>query len=118
MSEVSRNRLRLNRGCAVVRDPNELYRSATPLELFFDVTFIVAVGAAGGGLHHELTAGHIVDGIVGFVATFFMVWWAWVNYTWFASGHDSDDATHRLLTVVQMAGVLVFASGVGSAIED
>ncbi len=105
-------------GSAVERDGDEEHRSATPLELLFDLTFVVAVGAAADGLHHELVAGHVADGVLGFAMGFFGVWWAWMNYTWFASAHDSDDLVHRLLTLVQIAGVLVFATGISSVVED
>ncbi len=101
----------------MVRDPGEEHRAATPLELFFDLTFVVAVSRASAALHHELAADHVVDGVTGFVGVFFAVWWAWMTYTWFASAHDSDDVAHRLLTLVQMAGVLVLASGVTDAVE-
>jgi low temperature requirement protein LtrA len=106
------------RGRAVVRDPGEPHRAATPLELFFDLTFVVAVSRAAAALHHELAADHLAAGVVGFVGVFFAVWWAWMNYTWFASAHDSDDVPHRLLTLVQMAGVLVLAAGVTGAVEQ
>ena len=38
-----------------------------------------------------------------------------MNFTWFASAFDCDDAFYRVLTLVQMAGVLVLAAGVGPA---
>ncbi len=95
---------------AVVRAPDEEHRASTPLELFFDLTFVVAVGRAAAALDHELLAGHVRDGLTGFVLMFFAVWWAWMNFTWFASAHDSDDVPHRLLTLVQMAGVLVLSA--------
>ena len=38
-----------------------------------------------------------------------------MNYVWFASGHDSDDVPYRLLTLVQMAGVLILAAGIHDA---
>jgi low temperature requirement protein LtrA len=106
------------RGRAVVREPDEQHRTATPLELFFDLTFVVAVGRAAAALHHELGGGHTATALWGFAATFFAVWWAWMNFTWFASAHDSDDVAFRLLTLLQMAGVLVLASGVTRAVED
>ena len=49
---------------------------------------------------------------------FFGVWWAWMNFTWFASAHDADDVPYRLLTLVQMAGALVYAAGVTDAVEE
>jgi low temperature requirement protein LtrA len=105
------------RGRAVVRDRDEDHRTSTPLELFFDLTFVVGVGRAAEALHHELVAGHILHGIIGFAGVFFAVWWAWMNFTWFASAHDSDDVGHRLLTLIQMAGALVLACGVHQAVE-
>jgi len=42
--------------------------------------------------------------------TFFAIWWARMNFTWFASGYDTDDVPYRLFTMVQMAGVLVLAA--------
>ena len=46
---------------------------------------------------------------------FFAIWWAWVNFTWFASAYDVDDLLYRLLTFVQIIGVLILAAGVDSA---
>jgi low temperature requirement protein LtrA len=118
MAGISEGGVRRLRGRGVVRDPGEDHRSSTPLELFFDLTFVVAVSRAAAALHHELATDHAAEGVAGFVGVFFAVWWAWMNYTWFASAHDSDDVPHRLLTLVQMAGVLVLASGVTDAVES
>jgi low temperature requirement protein LtrA len=106
------------RGRAVTRDPDEPDRTSTPLELFYDLTFVVAVARASAALHHELVDGHVADGVWGFAGVFFAVWWAWMNGTWFASAHDSDDVPYRLLMLVQMAGVLVLAAGVTDALEQ
>jgi low temperature requirement protein LtrA len=40
-----------------------------------------------------------------------------VNFTWFASAYDTDDVAYRLLTLLQMAGVLVYAAGIPAAFE-
>jgi low temperature requirement protein LtrA len=48
---------------------------------------------------------------------FFAIWWAWMNFTWFASSYDTDDVTYRILTMVQMAGVLLLAAGVPAAAD-
>ncbi len=106
------------RGRAVLRDPDEGHRAATNLELFFDLVFVVAVGRAAAALHHQLGADHVGDALVGFATMFFALWWSWMNFTWFASAHDSDDVTHRLLTFVQMIGALVLAAGVTQAAEE
>ena len=90
-------------------------RASTSLELFFDLCFVVAVAQASSGLHHDLSEGHITDGVSGYLFIFFAVWWAWMNFTWFASAYDTDDVAYRLTTLVQMAGALVFAAGVPRA---
>jgi len=38
-----------------------------------------------------------------------------MNFTWFASAFDTDDWLYRVLTIVQMGGVLVLAAGVHDA---
>ena len=99
------------------RDPHEAHRAATPLELLFDLTFVVAVAAAVPELAHAVVDGHPGEGVVGYLLVFFGIWWAWMNFTWFASAFDCDDALYRVLTMVQMGGVLVLAAGVAPAFE-
>ncbi|MFF7993676.1 low temperature requirement protein A [Kitasatospora xanthocidica] len=96
----------------VPRDRDEPHRVATPLELFFDLCFVVAVGQAGRELAHSLAAGHYGEGLRGYVLAFFAIWWAWMNFTWFASAYDCDDVPYRVTTLVQIAGVLILAAGV------
>jgi low temperature requirement protein LtrA len=97
------------------RDPGEPHRSSTPLELLFDLCFVVAVSQAAIQLHHAIGSGHVVPGLLVYAFTFFAIWWAWMNFTWFASAYDTDDVPYRVLTLVQMAGVLVLAAGVPAA---
>ena len=94
------------------RDTKEAHRAATPLELFFDLVFVIAIAAAAAGLHHSVAEAHFVDGIIKYVAIFFAIWWAWMNYTWFASAYDNDDSLFRILTLVIIAGALTLAAGV------
>ncbi|MEV5828633.1 low temperature requirement protein A [Spirillospora sp. NPDC052242] len=100
------------------RAVDEPHRTARPLELLFDLTFVVAVAAVTGRLAHDIADGHALAGLAPFFQVFFAVWWAWMNFTWFASSYDTDDAAYRLLTMVQMAGVLVLAAGVPAAVDD
>lgn len=93
------------------RDPHEAHRVATPLELLFDLTFVVAFGTAANELAHGLSQDHIGAGIVAFGFATFGISWAWINFTWFASAYDTDDWIYRLTTMLQMVGVLVFALG-------
>jgi len=100
------------------RDPAEPHRVATPLELLFDLCFVVAVAQASAHLHHGLSDARWGGAILGYALVFFAIWWAWMNFTWFASAYDVDDAPYRLAVLVQIAGVLVLAAGVPRAFEQ
>ena len=93
------------------RDPHEDHRVASPLELLFDLTFAIAFNIAGQQLAHLLAEGHLWAGLLGFGFAVFAVTWAWVNFTWFASAYDTDDWLFRILTMVQMLGVMILALG-------
>jgi low temperature requirement protein LtrA len=93
------------------RDPDEPHRVATPLELLFDLTFVVAFGVAAEQLAHLLAEGHLASGLLGFGFAMFAVCLAWINFSWFASAYDTDDWPFRVATMVQMVGVLIFTLG-------
>ncbi|WP_252445036.1 low temperature requirement protein A [Pseudonocardia humida] len=97
------------------RAVDEAHRQATQLELLFDLTFVVAVAAVVAQLGHGVVDGHAVDSVGPFLQVFFAIWWAWMNFTWFASSYDTDDVPYRLLALLQMGGVLVLAAGVPAA---
>ncbi|GLY80304.1 low temperature requirement protein A [Actinoallomurus iriomotensis] len=99
------------------RPIDEPHRVSSPLELLFDLTFVVAVAALTDQLAHGVEGGHGLTRLVPFLQVFFAIWWAWMNFTWFASSYDTDDVAYRLLTMVQMAGVLVLAAGVPAAFD-
>ena len=101
----------------VARPTDEAHRSATVLELFFDLCFVVAVAQAAAALHDQVSDGHVGNGVVGYVTLFFAIWWAWMNFTWFASAYDTDDVAYRLTTLVQIAGALILAAGVPDAMD-
>ncbi|MDQ2955839.1 MAG: low temperature requirement protein A [Actinomycetota bacterium] len=99
------------------RDTGEQHRASTPLELLFDLTFVVAVGRVAAELAHSIATDDLSHGLGAYLMVFFAIWWAWVNFTWFASAYDTDDVGYRLLTLLQMAGVLVLAASVATAFE-
>ncbi|WP_369035174.1 low temperature requirement protein A [Streptomyces adonidis] len=100
------------------RGRGESHRVASPLELFFDLCFVVAVAQAGVQLVHAVAEGHAGEGILNYAMVFFSIWWAWMNFTWFASAYDNDDVLYRIVTLVQIAGVLVLAAGISRAFES
>src|SRR5688572_5001703 len=99
------------------RSKDEAHRASTPLELFFDLVFVVAIAQAGAALHHGFAEGHITESIFSYLAVFFAIWWAWLNFTWFASAYDCDDVPYRLATFIQITGALIIAAGVPQAFE-
>ncbi|MEV4687980.1 low temperature requirement protein A [Microbacterium sp. LWH3-1.2] len=100
------------------RDRAAEHRVSTPLELLFDLVFVVAVSQASQNLHHLIAEDHVGQGVLAYLMVFFAIWWAWMNFTWFASAFDTDDWLYRVLTIVQMGGVLVLAAGVHDAMVE
>jgi low temperature requirement protein LtrA len=99
------------------RDAAEEHRASSPLELLFDLVFVVAIASLVLQLAHGFADGHL-DAVGPFMFVFFAIWWAWMNFTWFASAYDTDDALYRILVVIQMAGVLILAAGVPRAFDE
>ena len=99
------------------RDPHEEHRTATPLELLYDLTLVVAFSLAGSQFAHALVEDHVVAGLLGFGVAMFAITLAWINFSWFASAYDTDDAFMRLATLVQMVGVLIMALGLHDVFE-
>jgi low temperature requirement protein LtrA len=102
----------------VGRDPAENHRGATPLELFFDLTLVVAFAQAGNETAHLIAEGHVGSAVLAFSFVAFAVIWAWINFSWFASAFDTDDWFYRVTTMVQMMGVLVLALGIPDVFES
>jgi low temperature requirement protein LtrA len=100
------------------RDPEESHRAASPLELLFDLTFVVAFGMAADELAHYLAEDHVKTALLGFGWAAFAISWAWINFSWFASAYDTDDWVYRLTTMLQMVGVIVLALGLPDMFES
>src|ERR1044072_5765576 len=100
------------------RDPDESHRVASPLELLFDLTFVVAYGRAADELAHYLAEDHLKAALLGFALCSFAITWARVNFSWFAAAYDTDDWLYRLTTMVQLAGVIILALGIPDVFES
>ncbi len=93
------------------RSPDEPGRVSSPLELLFDLTFVVAVGTAASQFAELLAEGRVWAAILAFVLAMFAICLAWIHFSWFASAFGTDDWLDRILTMLQMIGVVVFALG-------
>ncbi|MFG2263470.1 low temperature requirement protein A [Streptomyces sp. NPDC048720] len=96
-------KVRLHRGRVRLRVPEEgHHRAASPLELFFDLVFVVAVAELTEVLLHAPTWA----GVLRFGALYVPIWWAWVGYSFYADRFDNDDRIYRLIMIVAMMAVL------------
>lgn len=98
------------------RNPDENHRAATPLELLYDLVYVVAIATLAHSLNHTLSQWHHVGhSLLMYILIFWAIWWPWNSYTWFSSQYDTDDVQFRIATFVQMIGAMIMAVGVESA---
>ena len=85
-------------------------RTATWLELFYDLAFVVAVAVLGG----RLQTVQDWEGIFSYLGLFALIWWLWASHTFYADRYDTDDLVYRLLATVQLVAVAVIAASLAS----
>ena len=83
-------------------------RSATWLELFFDLIFVVAIAQ----LAHNFQAEFNFLGLIKLAVLFVPVWWCWIGATFYDTRFDNDGLVDRLITLVQMAIVASLAANI------
>jgi len=93
-------------------------RRVTPLELLYDLTYVVAFGAAAEELAASFAVGQFTAGVAAYLFAIFAVGWAWLNFTWYTSAYGNDDALFRVATIVQMVGALILVFGLPQSFED
>jgi low temperature requirement protein LtrA len=93
-------------------------RQVTPIELLYDLTYVIAFAAAAEELAAAYSSGHFAAGIGAYLFAIFAVSWAWLSFTWFASAYGNDDALFRVATIVQMVGVIVLIFGLPQSFRD
>ncbi len=86
----------------------------TPLELFFDLVFVLAITQCTALMAHEPTWAGVGKGLVVLA----VLWWAWVGYAWFTSVLDPEEGAVRGAMFVVMGAFFVAALAVPSAFED
>lgn len=86
----------------------------TFVELFFDLVFVFAVTQITA-----LTAHHLdVPGVARSVLLFWLIWWAWTQFTWTLSPADTEHTIVRVLTLAATSAAFVMAASVPRAFED
>jgi low temperature requirement protein LtrA len=77
----------------------------TPLELFFDLVFVLALTQCTTLMARTPTWEGILKGLL----VLGMLWWSWVGYAWLTSVIDPEEGTVRLAMFAAMAALLVAA---------
>jgi len=85
-----------------------------PLELFFDLVFVLAITQCTGAMAADPTWAGVGEALL----VLGVLWWSWVGYAWLTSVLDPEEGAVRLVMVVAMAAVLVAALAVPQAFGD
>ena len=83
-------------------------RSATWLELFFDLIFVVAIAQ----LAHDFQENFSFSGLLKLGILFVPVWWCWIGATFYDTRFDNDGLVDRLITLMQMAIIASLAANI------
>ncbi|HEY1354727.1 MAG TPA: low temperature requirement protein A [Solirubrobacterales bacterium] len=77
----------------------------TPLELFFDLVFVLAITQCTALMSHDPSWSGLAQGLL----VLGMLWWAWVGYAWLTSVIDPEEGAVRLIMFGAMAALLIVA---------
>ena len=89
-------------------------RSASFVELFFDLVFVFGVTQVVVFIHGHLDWPTLWRAAV----VLLLLWWAWTQYTWIAGYADFEELRPRLVILVATAGTFVLAVSVRGAWTD
>ena len=86
----------------------------TPLELFFDLVFVLAITQCTALMAHHPTWSGLAQGLL----VLGVLWWAWVGYAWLTSVIDPEEGAVRLVIFAAMAALLIVSLCVPEAFGD
>jgi low temperature requirement protein LtrA len=86
----------------------------TPLELFFDLVFVLAITQCTALMSHHPTWSGLAQGLL----VLGVVWWSWVGYAWLTSVIDPEEGAVRLVIFAAIAGLLVVSLCIPEAFDD
>ncbi|MGB7686544.1 MAG: low temperature requirement protein A [Solirubrobacterales bacterium] len=86
----------------------------TPLELFFDLVFVLAITQCTALMSHHPSWSGLAQGLL----VLGVLWWAWVGYAWLTSVIDPEEGAVRLVIFGAMAAMLIVSLCVPEAFED
>jgi low temperature requirement protein LtrA len=85
-----------------------------PLELFFDLVFVLAITQCTALMAGEPTWAGLAKGML----VLGVLWWSWVGYAWLTSVVDPEEGGVRIVLFAAMAALLVVAICVPDAFGD
>ena len=85
----------------------------TPLELFFDLVFVLALTQCTQLMADDPTW----EGVAKAMLVLGVVWWAWVGYAWLTSVVDPEEGAVRLVILAATAAFLVVSLCVPEAFD-
>jgi low temperature requirement protein LtrA len=86
----------------------------TPLELFFDLVFVLAITQCTALMSHHTTWSGLAQGLL----VLGMLWWSWTGYSWLTSVLDPEEGAVRLVMFGAMAALLLVSLCVTEAFGD
>jgi low temperature requirement protein LtrA len=96
---------------AVLRGDDE---RVMPLELFFDLVFVLAITQCTALMAHDQTWAGLGKGLL----LLGILWWTWIGYAWLTSVVDPEEGIVRLVIIAAMAALLVVTLCLPHAIGD
>ena len=90
-------------------EPQE--QRVTPLELFLDLVFVLAITQVTGYVSHDPTWSRLVEGL----AILAVAWWVWSAYAWLGNTSGSDEGITRVVLMAAAAGMLIASLAVPHA---
>jgi len=107
---MSVSSVRPHRFTAVLREEERV----TPLELFFDLVFVLAITQCTALMAAEPTWTGLAKGL----AVLAVLWWSWGGYAWLTSVIDPEEGAVRIVLFGAMTALLVAALCVPEAFDD
>jgi low temperature requirement protein LtrA len=86
----------------------------TPLELFFDLVFVLAITQCSALMYHHPSWSGLAQGLL----VLGVLWWSWVGYAWLTSVIDPEEGAVRLVMFAAMAALLIVSLCVQEAFDD
>jgi low temperature requirement protein LtrA len=86
----------------------------TPLELFFDLVFVLAITQCTALMSHDQSWAGLAQGLL----ILGVLWWAWVGYAWLTSVIDPEAEAVRGAIFVAMAALLIVSLCVQEAFDN